>query len=89
MTASPTVAARLSVGHVPPGTEARYRDAIAQTSNMFEDLKRKGGTVQVAVNTPDLWCARIVQPPSDHSTPPQAMCSGMSKGFTITLQVSN
>jgi hypothetical protein len=87
-TASPIIAAQLFVGRIPPGAEAKARDSIAQTSKMFDDLKKKGGTVQVAVNTPGLWCARIVQPPGD-SSPPQAMCSGMSKGYIMTIQLSS
>jgi hypothetical protein len=86
MTASPTVAASLTVGRVPPGAEAQARDAIAQTSKMFDGLKQKGGTVKVAVNTPGLWCAVIVQPPGD-SSPPVAMCSGMSKGYIMTIRL--
>jgi len=86
MTASPTVAASLTVGRVPPGAEAQARDTIAQTSKMFDGLKQKGGTVKVAVNTPGLWCAVIVQPPGD-SSPPVAMCSGMSKGYIMTIRL--
>lgn len=80
MTASPTVAASLVVGRMPPGMPA----PAAAASKEMEELKRKGGTVQVAVNTPDLWCARIVQPAGKD---PLAMCQGAGKGFWLNLTV--
>ena len=74
----------LDVGRVPPGIQAR--DAVAQYPKQLEELKRKGGTVQVAVNTSDLWCARIVQPAGD-SSPPLGICAGVNKGFILILSV--
>lgn len=80
--ASPTPTVILYVARLPAGMQAR--DVAASASKQMEEIKQKGGTIQVAVNTPNLWCARIV--PSGNDSP-LAMCAGASKGYTVTLLV--
>jgi len=83
VTAVPAQRGTLTIGRVGAGARVQNKDLVQQ-------LKQLGWNVEVADDTPSLWCGQLIPPPNDpgQTLPgPGARCEAVMKGFYFSLDV--
>jgi hypothetical protein len=83
VTATPAQRGRLAAGRVREGARVQNKDFVQQVTQL-------GWKVEVADDSPALWCGRFIPPPNDKGQTlpgPGAKCEGVMKGFYVSLEV--
>jgi hypothetical protein len=83
VTAVPAQRGALAIGRVSAEARVQNKDFVQQVTQL-------GWKVEVADDTPSLWCGQLTPPPNQQSQTlpgPGARCEAVMKGFYMSLDV--